>query len=94
VIYLIIAAVNFVRISARSNQQLNVVNFRWLRIIPMSGFMSYTEMGNIAVGAVQYLHHGLLGLFLVGTATWVGSWLGCWAGMWAHLKLERRKRDV
>lgn len=84
--YLVLFAFNFVSVMLKSMQQIQVVNYEYLKVIPTSYGMSMTLVINIALIAPmgeelpQLLGAGLI----AGTAAWMGSWTG--------MKIKERKR--
>lgn len=82
---------NVLSVAARSYQQLNVVHYKWLAIIPTSYGMQAKDFVNIGLAAPWAVSGDwqmvLIAYFVAST----GAWLGCWAGMWLHKRIFRGK---
>lgn len=76
-IYLLIFSVAVLRVFARAAQQLNVVNFQWMRVPVFSYLMAAGDFGLWGSAYVLFGRHDWLGFALAvvvyGTAGWFGA---------------------
>lgn len=73
---------------AKSSQQLNVVFFKWLRIIPNSYLMSGIYFYEMYIGYGDMDEHGAWRIFILLAFHGTGAWMGSWSGMWLHKRLK------
>ena len=85
---LLIFGIGFIKVAARSFQQKNVVNDKWVSIIPNSYIMGIMEVFTAGVAVLETTQSGFIGLISLGLAYGTGGWMGCWVGMWAYNKLH------
>lgn len=85
----ILFATQYVFVFAKSSQQLNVCNFKWLRIPLMSYIMAYLSLFELAVAGFDMLENGIWRISILGFFYGTGGWLGSWTGMWVYLRMKR-----
>ena len=75
-------AVNYVSVSLRVWQQLNVINSEYLAIIPtsygMAAMLVFITLGVLSLG--KNVKHQAVGILCIGT----GGWLGSWTAIYSH----------
>lgn len=89
-ILLSIFIVSFIKVAARSFQQLNVVRGRFFTVIPVSYVMAFSEIFVTGYGAAQIVSENYTQAALVGLVYGTGGWMGCWLSMWADNKMVRK----
>lgn len=86
--YLVLFAFNFFSVMVKVIQQIQVVNFEYLKIIPGSFAMSICFAVNVAVIAPMSMDSDLVSLMTAGLVMGLGGVLGSWCGM----KIKQRDR--
>lgn len=76
--------VSYLYIAAKATQQLQVVNFQWARIMPMSWIMGFCEVFILAT--VARTADSIYGLFVLALCIGTGSGLGALTAMWRFKK--------
>lgn len=92
-LYLVVGCIAFVRVFARSSQQLNVCYFKWWRVPFYSMGMSYPDAFLWAGAGYAGAEAGIEGALLYGTALWIGSWFGTWAGMYFFKRTDHEREE-
>lgn len=77
--YIVLFAFNFFSVMVKVIQQIQVVNFEYLKIIPASYAMSMCLVINI--GLIAPLGQDLPQLLGAGLVAGTGAWMGSWLGM-------------
>lgn len=85
-----IFAVSFVKVAARSFQQLNVVHGRFFTVVPVSYVMAFSEIFVTGYGAAQIVDGNYTQAAMVGLVYGTGGWMGCWLSMWADKKMVKK----
>lgn len=76
--------VSYLYIGAKCTQQLQVVNFQWTRIMPMSWVMGFCEV--FIVSSVARGADDSIGLIVLAVCIGTGSGLGALTAMWLFKK--------
>ena len=98
-IYGAIFGIAIVRVYARAGQQLNVVQYRWLRVPLFSYLMAAGDFGLWGSAFVLFQHRDWLAFFLAvavyGTAGWIGAALAMATHKWTtrEQRAEWRARN-
>lgn len=82
--------IGFVGVATRSFQQLNVMQSKWLSIIPNSYVMGVAHFVLTAFGVAEFEAEGWYGIIILGFFYGTGGWSGCWFGMWVHKRLHNQ----
>ena len=82
---LLVFVASFSEVFLRAAQQKNVIQNRYLWVVPISYGMAFTKF-YVIIWVVLVEGLGWWAIFLVGTA----SWLGAWSAMWAHDAFSKR----
>lgn len=77
--YLVLFSFNFVSVALKVVQQIQVVRFEYLKIIPASYGMSMCLVINI--GLIAPMGQDLAQLLGAGLVAGTGAWMGSWTGM-------------
>ena len=84
-IYLAAFMASLIGVGLKSTQQLQVVHYQYLRVIPVSYGMAAAEVFLISQIAMQGFGPSLvLMIFAIGT----GAWIGAFCGMTIHKRLN------
>ncbi len=87
---LIIFATQYFYVCAKSSQQLNVTNFKWLRMIRTSYVMGGLYLFEFWVAAPDILSGSIWTIIVLWFFYSTGGWLGGWTGMWLYLRLKNK----
>ena len=74
--------VAFLYVALKATQQLQVVNFLWLRIMPTSLLMGFCEV--FITANVVHSATSPIALLFLALCIGSGSGLGCLTAMWLH----------
>ena len=86
-VLLLVFVSSFVYVAAKAFQQLNVVNDKYLWILPVSMLMAMLEVFNVGVIGYGAVHQSYLELILVGVSMGVGGAAGAILAMRLHKKI-------
>lgn len=85
-LYLAAFAASYISVALKSTQQLQVVHYQFIRVIPVSYGMAGAEVFLISQIAMQGFGPSLLVMVLaIGT----GAWMGAITGMTLHRRFRK-----
>lgn len=83
-IYALIFCISLIRVYARAAQQLNVVDYRWVRVPAFSYLMSASDYFQWGAAAYFTVHQNWLAVCAVAFLAGTGGWLGTVTAMYLH----------
>lgn len=88
-IYAIIFAVAVLRVFARAGQQLNVTEYRWMRVPAYSYLMAAGDFALWGSAFALFQASNWWGFALAVIVYGTAGWLGAVVAMWVHKRMTR-----
>jgi len=81
--------IGFFKVAARAFQQKNVMNDKYVSIIPVSYLMGIFEVAFAGLSVTKIIADGWLQILPIAFAYGTGGWIGCWFAIWLHKKVHK-----
>ena len=87
-IYIAVFVSSYVYVLAKSMQQLNVVQYKWMMIPIFSYIMALCEYGGFGLGLLDVAQNGLSRILILVPLAGTAGTLGSWSGMYLHRRIR------